>query len=72
VSRSSVALTGITIAVALAGGVVYLAWPGSWSWWIGSLFALPLCVLLAVRAGRDTRGARSDFDDPAAGPWGAP
>ena len=56
--------------LALAAPVVYLAWPGDWTWWLAPCLALPLVGLAAWREGH--KGRRDDHVGGADGSAWAP
>jgi hypothetical protein len=58
------------VALALGGGVAYLFLPGTTSWYLASLPAIPaLLVLLSFPRHEDETAGPADFGD---GPWTAP
>ena len=52
-------------ALAVAGPVVYLAWPGDLTWWAGAVLALPLFALAVWRA--EHKGAADEHPVPDSG-----
>jgi hypothetical protein len=58
------------VTLAVTGAVAYLVWPSGWLWWLGSLAALPLLLLVIVR-GRD-KGEGDPHFVGFDGPFGPP
>jgi hypothetical protein len=65
-------LLAAAIALALAGGVVYLVWQTSWAWWIGTSAVIPLFMLLFDRDNDEGNPDAIHFYDPGSGPGSAP
>jgi peptidoglycan/LPS O-acetylase OafA/YrhL len=60
-----------TVALALAGGIVYLFLPGTTSWWLLGLPAIPI-LLMAHWLGEDSARDPSSGGGVSDAPWMAP
>jgi hypothetical protein len=72
--REAVTAWLLVFALAFAGGVGYLLRPATAWWWIASLAAVPLLVLVLVRAEKAKQHQEDGehFGDLGGGPWWSP
>jgi hypothetical protein len=59
----------LALVLAIGGGLVYVLWPGSASWYLASLPAIPAFLILLSFPERDDSSRAGDVGD---GPWTAP
>jgi hypothetical protein len=69
-TRTRVAVVVAALVLAIGGGAAYLAWPGSASWYLAALPALP-AVLVSTWFSPVTEDEVRGFDG-SDGPWSAP
>jgi peptidoglycan/LPS O-acetylase OafA/YrhL len=69
-SRTQCVVVSFSLLLAIAGGVVYLLWPGPASWYLATLPGLP-AILVATFFVDDREDGAGSFDS-GDGPWTAP
>ena len=68
--RTQLAISAGALVLAAAGSIGYVIWPGTTSWYLAGLPAIPIILVLNWSSGDDSpSGQGSGFSD---GPWTAP
>jgi peptidoglycan/LPS O-acetylase OafA/YrhL len=67
--RTQWIVIALALAFAIGGGVVYVLWPGTASWYLAALPAIP-AILVSLSLADESRPA--DSGDIGDGPWTAP
>jgi hypothetical protein len=71
-ARARQVLIGVGLVVAAAGSVGYALWPGTGTWYLSTVPAVPIVLMigwLTKLDGNDDATSASEFTD---GPWSAP
>jgi hypothetical protein len=67
--RTQWIVIALTLAFAIGGRVVYVLWPGTTSWYLAALPAIPAILVSVSLADENRRAGSGDVGD---GPWTAP
>jgi hypothetical protein len=59
----------MSVALLVAGTVIYLIWNTAWAWWLYGFAAIPFVLLVVARPSNEADARNTDFTD---GPWSPP